>query len=252
MGVVEEEMRRYAPIVVKQAQEAVLQVLAATSKQGHSPMEMETKHFALTEFKADDETRAIEGYASVYDYVDSHKDIVLRGAFDKSLKSKKPVMLWQHRSDQPIGVWDVAEETDKGLLVRGRILDTTMGNDAYKILKAGAIKGLSIGYSTKRYEDDQNRGVRKLLEVELHEVSLVTFPANDRAKVTRVKSLEDVPFEQLHERKSEIEAALRDAGASQSVAKYLASLIPPPARRDIEGEAKAARVLAQLFNQFTA
>jgi uncharacterized protein len=213
-------------------------------------MTLETKHFALMDFKADDETRTIEGWASIYDYTDSQKDIVVRGAFAKSLKNGKPAMLWQHRMDSPIGVWDVAEETDKGLLVRGRILDTATGNDAYKLAKAGAVKGLSIGYTPKRQEFDRDKGTRKLLEVELHEVSLVTFPANDRAKLTRVKSLEGVQVENLHEHKRMIEAALRDAGASNSVADYVAALVPTPALRDAEGELSAK--LSNLFNQFKA
>jgi HK97 family phage prohead protease len=184
-------------------------------------MTHDLKHlnFALNEFKADDDTRTIEGWASIYDYTDSQKDIVVRGAFAKSLKSSKPAMLWQHRMDCPIGVWDVAEETDRGLLVRGRILDTVAGNDAYKLAKAGAVKGLSIGYTPKRQEFDRDKGTRKLLEVELHEVSLVTFPANDRAKLTRVKSQDDAPMTER-----EFEEFLRDVGElSQKEAKIVVS-----------------------------
>lgn len=184
-------------------------------------MTMETKHFALNdmEVKEDGDARSIEGWASVYDYTDSQKDIVVRGAFGKSLKNGKPAMLWQHKMDCPIGVWDVAEETDKGLLVRGRILDTAHGNDAYKLAKAGAIKGLSIGYTPKRQEFDRDKGTRKLLEVELHEVSLVTFPANDRAKVTRVKSQDGALMTER-----EFEEFLRDVGElSQKEAKLVVS-----------------------------
>jgi hypothetical protein len=95
---------------------------------------------------------------------------------------------------------------------------------------------MSIGYSTKKYEIDAEKGTRKLQELELHEVSLVTFPMNDKATITAVKSLLDMRIENLHEHKRAIEAALRDAGASNSVADYVASLIPTPALRDAGGE----------------
>lgn len=216
-------------------------------------MTMETKHFALNdlEVKEDGDARTVEGWASVYDYTDSQKDIVVRGAFARSLKGGKPAMLWQHRMDSPIGVWDVAEETDKGLLVRGRILDTATGNDAYKLAKAGAVKGLSIGYTPKRQEFDRDKGTRKLLEVELHEVSLVTFPANDRAKLTRVKSSDGALMTER-----EFEEFLRDVGElSQREAKLVVSggyraLLK---RRDGGAdELEALRDIARSFNQITA
>lgn len=213
-------------------------------------MAMETKHFALLDFKADDETRSIEGWASVYDYTDSQKDIVVRGAFAKSLKGGKPAMLWQHKMDCPIGVWDVAEETDKGLLVRGRILDTQAGDDAYKLAKAGAVKGLSIGYTPKRQEFDRDKGTRKLLEVELHEVSLVTFPANDRAKVTRVKSTDGALMTER-----EFEEFLRDVGdLSQKEAKLIVSEGYRALLKHRDGgadELEALRDIARSFNQIT-
>ena len=115
-------------------------------------MDLEIKEFAIEELKADEESRTIEGYASVFDYTDSHRDVVEHGAFAKSLRKNKPAMLWQHRSDSPIGVWKEMEEDDKGLRVKGTLLDTTLGNDVYKMVKAKAIKGMSIGYFTKKDE----------------------------------------------------------------------------------------------------
>jgi uncharacterized protein len=203
---------------------------------------METQQFALMDFKADDETRSIEGWASIYDYTDSQKDIVVRGAFARSLKNGKPAMLWQHKMDTPIGVWDVAEETDKGLLVRGRILDTSAGDDAYKLAKAGAVKGLSIGYTPKRQEFDRDKGTRKLLEVELHEVSLVTFPANDRAKVTRVKS---------HDNEREFEEFLREAGYSRDAAKIIIARGFKALSGQREAEAEQLQAISHLFNQIS-
>lgn len=151
---------------------------------------MDFKSFQIEELKASDEdgTRTIEGFGSVFGNVDSYGDIVMPGAFMESLKSRKPAMLWQHRSDMPIGVWDEMEETKKGLKLKGRILPTQLGNDAYTLAKEGALTGLSIGFSTKKYEIDEKKKVRKLTELELFEVSLVTFPANDKATITNVKS----------------------------------------------------------------
>jgi HK97 family phage prohead protease len=222
-------------------------------------MTMEQKRFAINdlEVKEDGDARTLEGWASVYDYVDSQKDVVVRGAFAKSLKSGKPAMLWQHDQASPIGVWDVAEETDKGLLVRGRILDTALGNDAYKLAKAGAVKGLSIGYTPKRQEFDRDKGTRKLLEVEFHEVSLVTFPANDRAKVTRVKSHDGALMTER-----EFEDFLRDVGElSQREAKLIVSEGYRALLKHRDGEAEgpeekanreAHERLRELFNQFKA
>lgn len=214
-------------------------------------MTLETKHFVIEELKASDEdgTRTIEGLGSVFGNTDSYGEIVMPGAFAESIAKRKPAMLWQHRSDMPIGVWDEVEETKRGLRLKGRILTTQAGNDAYLLAKAGALTGLSIGFTTIRDERDPKKGVRKLLEVELYEVSLVTFPANEKAQITNVKSLEGVPFEELHEHKRMVEAALRDAGASDQMAAYVASLIPKPASRDAGGEAAK---LTHLLNQFKA
>ncbi len=207
-------------------------------------MNLETKQFTIEdiEVKQDGDVRTVEGFASVFNNIDSYKDIVLPGAFTKTLKKNRTIpMLWQHDSDEVVGVWTELEERDRGLYVKGTIVDTSLGLDAYKLLKAGAITGMSIGYSTKGYEIDNDKGVRKLSELELYEVSLVTFPANEKAKVTSVKSLEGLQFDSLHQHKRMVEAALRDAGASDQLATYVASLIPKPASRDEVGEAEATQ-----------
>lgn len=210
-------------------------------------MTLEHKHFTLDEVKFDDDTRTIKGFGSTFGNVDSHGDIVVSGAFVNSIKTRKPAMLWQHRSDQIPGVWTVAEEKSKGLYLEGVFADTPLGNEAYTLAKMGAVTGLSIGFSTKKYSIDAKKNTRSLEEVELYEVSLVTFPANEKATITTVKSLEGVPFDQLHEHKRVVEAALRDAGASDQMAAYVASLIPKPAPRDAGGEELIA-TLAKTTN----
>ena len=163
-----------------------------------------------------DEDGVFEGYASVFDVVDLGMDVVAPGAFSKSLGSGRKVkMLWQHNMSDPIGVWDEIQEDAKGLYVKGRLLkDVQKGREAMALLKAGAIDGMSIGYRTIEAAPEAGGRVRKLMEVELHEISIVTNPMLPIAKVTAIKS-DDGRFDpKLMER------ALRDVcGLSISEAK---------------------------------
>ena len=133
-------------------------------------------------------TAVIEGYASLFGLIDQGGDIVAPGAYSASLKrlvarGDKVRMLWQHDPAKPIGVWDEIREDDKGLWVKGRLLpDVALAREAAALIAAGAIDGLSIGYRTVRAERDET-GRRVLAEVELWEVSLVTFPMLREAKV---------------------------------------------------------------------
>ena len=134
------------------------------------------------------EGSVIEGYASLFGLIDGGGDVVARGAYAGSLKRLggsgiRVKMLWQHDPAQPIGVWDEVREDERGLWVRGRILrDVARGREAAALIEAGAIDGLSIGYRTlKAVRDDKGR--RRLDEVELWEVSLVTFPMLAEARV---------------------------------------------------------------------
>ena len=130
----------------------------------------------------------ISGYASLFGSVDQGGDIVGKGAYGASLKSadaagRRIKMLWQHDPGQPIGVWDEVREDANGLWVKGRILDSVArGREAAALIAAGAIDGLSIGYRTVRAARDQT-GHRVLSELDLWEVSLVTFPMLPTARV---------------------------------------------------------------------
>jgi HK97 family phage prohead protease len=132
----------------------------------------------------------MQGYASVFGVPDQGGDIVLRGAFSASLKrlaarGDRVRMLWQHDPARPIGVWDEIREDDRGLWLKGRLLpEVAQAREAAALVAAGAIDGLSIGYRTIAAERD-GRGRRLLSEVELWEVSLVTFPMLAEAKVGR-------------------------------------------------------------------
>ena len=131
----------------------------------------------------------IEGYASRFGQCDQGNDIVSSGAYAASLKQlaasgRAVKMLWQHDPAQPIGIWDEVREDETGLYVKGRILDTIeKGREATALVAAGAIDGLSIGYRTKAATKDK-QGRRVLTELELWEVSLVTFPMLPSARVT--------------------------------------------------------------------
>lgn len=130
----------------------------------------------------------IEGYASLFGEADQGGDVVREGAYGRSLaalagRGQRVKMLWQHDPAQPIGVWDEVREDDRGLRVKGRLLDATQkGREAAALIAAGALDGLSIGYRTRRACKD-DRGRRLLTELELWEVSLVTFPMLPSARV---------------------------------------------------------------------
>lgn len=130
----------------------------------------------------------IEGYASLFGAPDHGGDVVGKGAYATSLAAlarerRKVKMLWQHDPTQPIGVWDEVTEDGRGLWVKGRILDSTQkGREAAALIEAGAIDGLSIGYRTVRSAKN-DKGQRLLTELELWEVSLVTFPMLPSARV---------------------------------------------------------------------
>jgi HK97 family phage prohead protease len=147
---------------------------------------LETKFCRVSGVTVGDDA-TIEGYASLFGNIDQGGDAVQPGAFAGSLQAGRKVrMLWQHDPQQPIGVWDDVREDQKGLWVRGRILtEVARGREAAALVAVGAIDGLSIGYRAKRAERD-GKGRRLLSEVELWEVSLVTFPmlmqARDGAK----------------------------------------------------------------------
>lgn len=160
------------------------------------------KHKKLTFlFKANalTEEGTFEGDLSVYDIVDLGGDSVIPGAFSKSLKENagRVPLLWQHDPSRPIGYLDLTDST-KSLKAKGTLLieDVPQAREAHALLKAGVLKGLSIGYETVK--DTMEKGVRKLLEVKLWEGSIVTFPMLPAAQVSAVKANEEksVDFEE--------------------------------------------------------
>lgn len=177
------------------------------------------------------DTGLFTGYASTFGGdPDSYGDIIAPGAFARTLHAggyggNGIKMLWQHDTHEPIGVWNVLREDSAGLYVEGQLaLLTELGKRAYELLKLGALNTMSIGFRIKSYEYDEDKDIRTLTEIELYEISLVTFPANTNATITAVKTaVEDIRQAEGSER--ELEMLLREAtGFSKSAAKYLVSL----------------------------
>ncbi len=220
---------------------------------------MKTKDFAL-EVKNLSDDGTFEGYGSIFGNVDSYGEVVEPGAFGKSLarhaKAKtSPLMLWQHNPDYPIGVWESLEEDSKGLFGRGRLLKGVQkADEAHIIMKNGAIRGLSIGYRELRAQPEGNN--RKLLELDLMEISPVTFPANDKARITAVKSERMEEFaRRLRDGEpmpvKEFEDILREAGVPKAMAVQIASVGYAKAIRS-ESEGEKANDLAELRNAVSA
>ncbi len=189
------------------------------------------------------------GYASLFGgEADDYRDVIAPGAFHASLKAggrngNGIAMLWQHSPEFPIGVWLSVQEDAKGLAVIGSIDKNVapMGIPLYSMLKKGAVKGMSIGFRTILSERDEKTGIRTLKEIELWEISLVTFPASKRAQVTNVKDIEAARTPR------ELEKALREAGLSASSAKYMVSISKHGiGERDVQQKVSMDVLLAEL------
>lgn len=166
-------------------------------------------------------------YGSVFGVKDSYNDIVVKGAFLKSLaelhsKGRQPAMLWQHKMDEPIGIYTKVEEDDHGLYVEGRLLidEDPVAKRAHGHMKAKSVSGMSIGYYLNDYEYDEDKAAWMLKEIELVEISLVTVPSNDQARVEEVKSAlraGGLPVQK------NLERILRDVGFSKKAARAFMS-----------------------------
>ena len=201
------------------------------------------EHKAI-QFKADDvdsDKRVISGYASTYD-LDQGGDIIVRGAFQKTLETgaSRVKVLWQHDSKTPIGRPNRMTEDENGLYVESYIAKTRQGDEALELAREGIIDSMSIGYmvNDSEYKDD---GIRLIKELTLMEYSLVTWPMNESAVITGVKSLEP----------REIERVLREAGLSRSQAKAVACAGVKSLREADQERADEAEYLKQLSASLT-
>jgi HK97 family phage prohead protease len=178
------------------------------------------------DIKAVEKDGFFAGYGSVFGVLDSYREIVAAGAFTDSLaqrqaKGRKLPILWQHRTGEPMGVYEKVQEDKTGLYVEGRLLidDVARAKEAHALMKAGAVTGLSIGYYVTDDSWNEKERVRTLKAVDLQEVSVVTFPANDEARVEVVKTkllAGDRPTIR------EFEELLREKGFSRADAEHIA------------------------------
>jgi len=180
--------------------------------------------------EVDEQTGIFKGYGSTFGgKPDSYNDVIVNGAFSETLANGGRngfgvAMLWQHKTDSPIGSWIELSEDKKGLPVTGKLTKgVQLADESLLLMKDKAIRGLSIGYDVPKdgYEYDDKTGIRYLKKINLWEISLVTFPANTRAQITTVKAIEDAKTER------ELETALRDAGLSQKQALIMVSRCKP-------------------------
>jgi HK97 family phage prohead protease len=200
----------------------------------------------LFEVKMDEDkgdTGTFSGFASTSD-LDRGGDIIVKGAFARTLgeRGADVKILWQHDMSKPIGKPTKLEEREGGLYIEGKISDTALGREAMTLLKDGVINAMSIGYSVKE-ADYNDHGVRVIEDLDLYEVSLVTFPMNEKARITGVK--EDL----LTPRK--VEEVLREAGYSRSQAKAIAnagvkSLREVDSKQDSQAYDELKSMLAEL------
>jgi len=222
--------------------------MAEPSEESDYEEEKEEKSYieVKSEIKAESDDGTFEGYGSVFNNTDLGNDIIKGGAFTKSLNERGHggvKLLYQHKSDMPIGVFDEIREDSHGLYVKGRLaLKTQAGKEAYELLKMGALDGLSIGFrvNPKEVSYDKRKNQRIIKEVDLMEISLVTFPMNPKARVRQVKG-EEISIR-------EWENGMREAfNLSRSESKIAAKAVNLAfTQRDVDDNAEMVEAIKQL------
>jgi HK97 family phage prohead protease len=172
---------------------------------------------------------AFSGYASLFGAVDLGKDMVVRGAFQRSLKERGAAgirMLYQHDPGEPIGVWTELREDQRGLFVRGQLArNVTRAREVLSLMRTGALDGLSIGFRAVKARKDAASGVRQIVEADLWEISIVTFPMLPGARVQTVKGGGALPTIRTFERWLTRDAGLTRGEARTVIAKGYANLV---------------------------
>lgn len=208
---------------------------------------MEQMNCGLHEFKfaQEGDVMTFEGYGAVFNNVDFGGDLIEPGAFGSTLAQHKaagtmPTMYYEHGvrgggPPMPVGIWEDMAEDGHGLRVKGRLLPTTLGNDLYILLKGNAVKGLSIGYkvtdAAPRIRPDDPK--RRIKSAALVEVSLVNDPMNPRARVSQIKSADEIVTIR------DLEESLRDLGVPKSEALAICARFEAKADRRDSGADEA-------------
>jgi hypothetical protein len=203
-----------------------------------------------TEFKSVSADGHFEGYASLFGAEDLGRDMVLPGAFKASLEKRGPrgvKMLYQHDPNDVIGVWTKIAEDAHGLHVEGQLLgDVTRAREVLALMRAGALDGLSIGYHVVKAQSDRKRGTRRLIELDLWEISVVTFPMLPDARISAVK--QHRPTERQFERWLRNEAGFNHEEARVIIARGFKALkAPQGAMRGERALAASLRAAAQTI-----
>jgi len=244
----EEDEDKYSSSYKKPKKKKPMKSICVCEVDGSCQCDTEIKKLTFhSEVKAKDDQGTFTGYGSIFGNEDQGSDIMQKGAFTKSLEQRpasKVKLLYQHKTDEPIGIFESMYEDEKGLFVKGRLaMGTQKGREAYELLKMGALDGMSIGFRAdpdKQGYNENKRGTRTLKEVDLMEISLVTFPMNERALIENVKASQ----------KSirEWEKILREVGSlSRTEAKIGAKALSESlSQRDAVGDNKQ---LATLINK---
>ncbi|MGU3399806.1 HK97 family phage prohead protease [Brucellaceae bacterium D45D] len=198
---------------------------------------------------------SFSGYASVFGLPDLGHDIIERGAFARALKERGASgirMLWQHDAAEPIGVWTKISEDARGLYVEGRLAKgVARAREALELMRAGGLDGLSIGFRTVKARKDARSGLRHIVEADLWEISIVTFPMLPQARIANVKA--DLPTIREFERWLTRDAGLSRASARIVIAKGYAALNakrtqPEAVRNDEAGLAQLMRDAARSIS----
>ncbi len=182
------------------------------------------KGFSAIDVKATGDDGQFEGLAAVFGNIDGGRDIIAKGAFRATLREAKrikrmPRFLLHHNPQKVAGVFDEMTEVERGLFVRGRFnLEKQESREAFSDFKMGASDGLSIGFFPRKTMRDESTGVRTIKELDLLEVSHVTFPMNEDARMSAVKSIAAQIMS-----KRDLEEHLRDVGFSANAAKGIAA-----------------------------
>ena len=194
---------------------------------------------------------SFSGYASLFGRVDLGRDVVERGAFSRSLAERGAAgvrMLFQHDPNQPIGAWTEIREDGRGLFVRGRLTPgVAKSREVLELMRGGALDGLSIGFRTVRARNEPS-GVRRILEADLWEISVVTFPMLPGARVESIKGggARSLPTTREFERWLSRDAGLTRSDAQAVIARGFASL-----KRERDAARRTPDGLADMLRKAT-
>lgn len=192
---------------------------------------MEIKNLQFKNSAIDIDSRTFTGYASIFGNIDSYDDIVMPGAFSKTIQERKDKVKVMYNHSWTIGKALEMEETGKGLFVKGYVSTTQRGDEVLALMADGAIDEMSIGYEAIKWDYDEMSGkqVRKLTELKLYEFSPVDFAANDQALITGIKALAvKRGFDIDEERINEIMQSLREPTESLSAEPIKSLLLSDP------------------------